>query len=157
VIAPDDGIVLTEEQKRRRRARSIAIALSLIVFAAVPVTSIGLRANRAALDTQHISPFAVSLLYRLDPPFNLFPSLHLSIATLAALSVWKAARVAGPTALAGVAAIGTATCTVKQHFVLDGLAGIALAALVYAVVLRPYEAPPGLGGISPSPSRNDIR
>jgi hypothetical protein len=26
---PDDGIVLTEEQKRRRRARSIAIALSL--------------------------------------------------------------------------------------------------------------------------------
>ena len=29
MIAPDDGIVLTEEQKRRRRARSIAIALSL--------------------------------------------------------------------------------------------------------------------------------
>jgi hypothetical protein len=26
---PDDGIVLTEEQKRRRRARSIAIAVSL--------------------------------------------------------------------------------------------------------------------------------
>ena len=26
---PEDGIVLTEEQKRRRRARSIAIALSL--------------------------------------------------------------------------------------------------------------------------------
>jgi len=30
---PDDGIVLTEEQKRRRRARSIAIALSLGVLA----------------------------------------------------------------------------------------------------------------------------
>jgi len=29
----DDGIVLTEEQKRRRRARSIAIALSLGVLA----------------------------------------------------------------------------------------------------------------------------
>ena len=29
---PDDGIVLTEEQKRRRRARSIAIALSLGVL-----------------------------------------------------------------------------------------------------------------------------
>jgi hypothetical protein len=26
---PDNGIVLTDEQKRRRRARSIAIALSL--------------------------------------------------------------------------------------------------------------------------------
>ena len=29
---PEDGIVLTEEQKRRRRARSIAIALSLGVL-----------------------------------------------------------------------------------------------------------------------------
>jgi archaellum biogenesis protein FlaJ (TadC family) len=29
----DDGIVLTEEQKRRRRARSIAIALSLGILA----------------------------------------------------------------------------------------------------------------------------
>lgn len=26
---PEDGIVLTEEQKRRRRARSVAIALAL--------------------------------------------------------------------------------------------------------------------------------
>jgi hypothetical protein len=33
-MQPDDnGIVLTEEQKRRRRARSIAIALSLGVLA----------------------------------------------------------------------------------------------------------------------------
>ena len=29
---PEDGIVLTEEQKRRRRARSIAIAVSLGVI-----------------------------------------------------------------------------------------------------------------------------
>jgi hypothetical protein len=28
----DNGIVLTEEQKRRRRARSIAIALSLLAL-----------------------------------------------------------------------------------------------------------------------------
>ena len=28
-MSDDDGIVLTEEQKRRRRARSLAIALSL--------------------------------------------------------------------------------------------------------------------------------
>ncbi|TMJ03537.1 MAG: CoxF protein [Alphaproteobacteria bacterium] len=31
-MSDDDGIVLTEEQKRRRRARSIAIALSLGVL-----------------------------------------------------------------------------------------------------------------------------
>ena len=32
---PEDGIVLTDEQKRRRRARSIAIALSLGVLVAL--------------------------------------------------------------------------------------------------------------------------
>ena len=31
-MSDDDGIVLTEEQKRRRRARSIAIAVSLGVI-----------------------------------------------------------------------------------------------------------------------------
>jgi archaellum biogenesis protein FlaJ (TadC family) len=31
-MSNDDGIILTEEQKRRRRARSIAIALSLGVL-----------------------------------------------------------------------------------------------------------------------------
>jgi hypothetical protein len=31
-MSDDDGIVLTEEQKRRRRARSIAIAISLGVL-----------------------------------------------------------------------------------------------------------------------------
>lgn len=32
---PENGIVLTEEQKRRRRARSIAIAVSLGVLVAL--------------------------------------------------------------------------------------------------------------------------
>jgi high-affinity K+ transport system ATPase subunit B len=31
--SPDDGIVLTEEQKRRRRARSIALAVALAALA----------------------------------------------------------------------------------------------------------------------------
>jgi len=123
-------------------AYGVAIAVSLAVFAAFPVTSIGLRADRAALDVTRFSPWAVSVLYRLDPPYNLFPSLHLSIAALAALSAWKARRLYGAAAFAGVAAIGVSICTVKQHFVLDGLGGLALAAAIHAIVLRPYAPPP---------------
>jgi thiol:disulfide interchange protein len=41
----DDGIVLTEEQKRRRRARNIAIALALValvvLFYALTITKVG--------------------------------------------------------------------------------------------------------------------
>ncbi len=44
-MSDDDGIVLTDEQKRRRRARSIAIAVSLGLFVllvyAVTVVKLG--------------------------------------------------------------------------------------------------------------------
>jgi hypothetical protein len=43
--SPDDGIVLTEEQKRRRRARSLAIGLALgalaLLFYVVTVVKLG--------------------------------------------------------------------------------------------------------------------
>ena len=129
--------------RRTLLAYGLAIAASLIAFVAFPVTSLALRADRAALDVTRLSPWAVALLYRLDPPVNLFPSLHLSIAGLAALSAWKARRAYGAAAFVGVALIGASICTVKQHFVLDGLGGAALAAIVYAFVLRPYAPKPG--------------
>ena len=43
--SPEDGVVLTEEQKRRRRARSIAIGLALgalaLLFYAVTIVKLG--------------------------------------------------------------------------------------------------------------------
>jgi len=129
--------------RRTLLAYTLAIAASLVVFVAFPVTSHTLRADAASLDVTRPSPWAVALLYRLDPPVNLFPSLHLSIAALAALSAWTARRSYGVFAGAGVALIATSICTVKQHFVLDGLGGAVLAAVVYAAVLRPYAPEPG--------------
>jgi len=129
--------------RRTLLAYALAIAVSVVLFLAMPVTSAGLRANRDTLDVSRFSPWAVSVLYRTDPPFNLFPSLHLSIAALAALSAGKARRIYGAAAFVGVGLVGVSICTVKQHFIVDGLGGAALAALVYAAVLRPYEPPPG--------------
>lgn len=124
--------------RRTLLAYALAIAASLALFVAIPVTAIGLRVDPGTLDLQRLSPWAVSLLYHVDPPFNLFPSLHLSIALLAALSAWKARRGYGAAAFVGTALIAVSICTVKQHFVVDGVGGAALAAAVYAVVLRPY-------------------
>jgi hypothetical protein len=43
--SPDDGVVLTEEQKRRRRARSLAIGLALgalaLLFYVVTIVKLG--------------------------------------------------------------------------------------------------------------------
>jgi len=136
--------------RRTIAAYLAAIAASLVVFSTYPVTSAALRADVSRLDATHFAPWAVSLLYRLDPPYNLFPSLHLTIAVLAALSVWKAARGAGVAAFSGVALIGVSICTVKQHFVLDAAGGVALAAFVQAVFLRGYRTQ---GGADPTYGR----
>ena len=129
--------------RRTILAYGIAIAASLCAFAALPVTSAGLRMDRSTLDVSRFSPWAVSVLYGVDPPFNLFPSLHLSIAALAGLSAWKARRAYGAAAFFGVALIGASICTVKQHYIVDGVGGVALAALVHVFVLRPYAPQPG--------------
>lgn len=120
----------------------LAMTASYAIFVLFPVTSTGLRVAASRLDATRVSGWAVALLYRLDPPYNLFPSLHLSIATLAAAAAFKADRRIGIATAIGVALIGVSICTVKQHFVLDGLGGVALAAAVGAIVLRPFRPAP---------------
>jgi len=124
-------------------AYAIAMVVSYVIFAAFPVTSLGLRADPATLDPSRPSEWAVLLLYSIDPPFNLFPSMHLSIATLAAFSAWTADRRYGAATFFGVALVGISITTVKQHFIVDGIAGFALGALVYALLIRPYRPVPG--------------
>lgn len=127
---------------RTMTAYAAVMAVSYGVFVAFPVTSAGLRADPATLDPTRISQWAVRALYLLDPPFNLFPSLHLSIAMLASLAVRRVRRIWGIAALTSAALIGVSICTVKQHFVVDGIAGAALAFAAHAAIVRPYRAAP---------------
>jgi membrane-associated phospholipid phosphatase len=130
----------------RRTALAYAgvIAVSLICFTALPITSARLRIGPAMLDLTRPSDWAVSVLYSIDPPYNLFPSLHLSIAVLAAFSAWKAARLYGTVACVCLVFVGVSVCTVKQHVVLDAVGGIALGALAGVLVLRPYRPRDGV-------------
>ena len=130
--------------RRTAVAYAAAISFSLICFAVFPVTSTRLRVNQAALDLTRASDWAVATLYSIDPPYNLFPSLHLSIAVLAAFAAWKAARVYGAATFVTLVFIGVSVCTVKQHVVLDALSGVALGAVVGGLVLRPYRPDAGV-------------
>lgn len=148
-------LVRSQDLFRRAMAAYVAaIAVSLTAFLAFPVTSVSLRADAASLDRARFSTWAVAKLYAIDPPYNLFPSLHLSIATLAALTAWKARRAYGAAALCGVVLIGVSTLTVKQHFIADVAAGVALAGLLYAALLRPHtsrhEVPEAYGWQGPA-------
>jgi hypothetical protein len=109
--------------RRTALAYALALTVSLICFIAFPITSVHLRASQEMLDMACPSDWAVSILYAIDPPYNLFPSLHLSIAALAAFSVWKATRPYGVAVFVGVGFIGVAVCTVKQHLSVTKIRG----------------------------------
>lgn len=121
---------------------AIVLAVALPCFAAFPVTAVGLRAPVSILDPSRFADWGVLLNYALDPPTNLFPSLHLAIVTVAAGALWKARRGYGLIACGFAAAIAIAVCTVKQHFVLDAVAGLALGLGAYALAIRPYRRDP---------------
>ncbi len=133
--------------RRTALAYAVVIAVSLVTFVVFPVTSIGLRVGPEMLDVTRFSPWAVSKVYEIDPPFNLFPSLHLSTAAVAAYSMWKARRSFGSIMFLGVFLIGISICTVKQHYILDGLAGVLLASAAYLVFLRNYRPPSSAGSL----------
>jgi hypothetical protein len=121
---------------RTATAYGAVIAISLISFASFRVTSEWLRVPLAHLDPTQLSERAVALLYHIDPYYNLFPSLHVSLNVLAAFSTWKASKRIGLVLFVAASFVGASVCTVKQHFVADALGGIALAAVVAAVSFR---------------------
>jgi len=127
----------------------VVITASLVGFWAFPVTAEGFRPGPEAmadLDMGVFHNWGLRLNFHLDPPVNLFPSLHLGIAALAALGAWRARRAFGAVAFVLVAGIAAAICLVKQHYAVDGVAGLALAGLAYAAVVRPWSRPEGEDG-----------
>ena len=108
------------------------IAASALVFVLVPTDG---RALRTQCVTTPSWPLEV--IHRLDAPANLFPSLHVGFAVLAALCLrhvgarWALTAMA----LAGIEAVSV--CLVKQHFIADAMAGAVFAILAYVTILVP--------------------
>jgi membrane-associated phospholipid phosphatase len=121
--------------RRIALAYAATIVLSLLCFALYPVSAGGLRPS---VSEPGVSAAAVRVLYALDPPYNLCPSLHVSLAVLAAISASKARKRYAGLLFAAAGAIAASTCLIKQHFLIDVLAGAALAVLIAGVTLGSY-------------------
>ena len=111
------------------RAYLGTMAAGFLVFAFFPV-----RYPRPELGGRidGFLTWGVGLNYALDYPNNCFPSLHIAIAYLAAFACWRITRPVGAIGLAIATAIALSTLFIKQHYVLDIVAGLALAAATYA-------------------------
>lgn len=117
--------------RRIASAYALTYAPSIVFFYAVPT-----RMLRPELGGEGLTMAALEWLYRVDPGYNIFPSLHTANAVLVA---WIVARYAPRWAwLAWIeaCAIMASTVLVKQHYIVDVPAGFALGTLAYFVAFR---------------------
>jgi membrane-associated phospholipid phosphatase len=82
--------------------------------------------------------WGLRLLYDMDPPVNCFPSLHVAHSFVGAFALWRLHARLGALALACAAVVALSTLFTKQHYVLDVVAGTALAYAAYALFMRRF-------------------
>jgi len=75
----------------------------------------------------NISAAFLAAVQHIDPPGNVFPSLHVAHTTMLSLILIKDRPVLGRVALAMATALALSTLTTKQHFIADVVSGYALA------------------------------
>lgn len=86
---------------------------------------------------------AMELLRAFDAETSCLPSLHVAGAVVAPLLISREQPRAFPWLLAWSAGVAISTMTTKQHYLIDVLAGVALAVLAWLVAsrIRPITAP----------------
>lgn len=73
-------------------------------------------------------------LWAMDMGVNVMPSLHAAHSVLAAAIFWSYRSKVWPLMAAGAAAVSVAAILTRQHYILDIVAGVALALVVWALV-----------------------
>jgi membrane-associated phospholipid phosphatase len=136
-------IVRQEQLIRRTLWTYLAVWIAAYVFFFLYPTEAPRPARVAG------SGFAVwglRFLYEADPPYNCFPSLHVAHSFVSAIACRRVHRGLGLAAAACAVLVGVSTLFTKQHYVLDVIAGILLAAIAGLIFLRgrPREAVPDI-------------
>jgi membrane-associated phospholipid phosphatase len=91
---------------------------------------------------QGASEVFMAWVQAVDPPGNVFPSLHVAHTSSLALILFAENRRLGRVVIVMAILLALSTLTTKQHFIADVLSGFALAALSRIVVLRGVDRAP---------------
>jgi membrane-associated phospholipid phosphatase len=127
----------------RRRAlfhRALRGFLVTMLIGAVGHLAIAAEYPRPPVPSPPRGPSEAFLAWvqRVDPPGNVFPSLHVAHTSALAVILRRDRRWLGTLAMVMALALALSTLTAKQHFVLDVLSGWAIAFFVSRWVLRPF-------------------
>lgn len=112
-------------------AQIIGITICYIIYSIFQTEVI-----RPAVPGTDVFSRMVKLIYSIDNPYNAFPSIHVLGASILTLSVIRSRDIGKGTSLGCLVLGGLiifSTAFVKQHVVLDILAGLALAAGSYFI------------------------
>lgn len=113
-------------------AYTISIMSSLVMFMLMPVGIV-----RPEPQPGDYGLLLLTVTRAIDQPFNCFPSLHVSLDFIAAFVTWTEHPRAGAALLALASVISVSTLFVKQHYVLDLVAGVLLAGLAVRIAMQP--------------------
>jgi membrane-associated phospholipid phosphatase len=91
---------------------------------------------RPTLAVVSFSAFALSIVYGADNAWNCFPSMHVAMSLLAALTILEVHPIRGLLAILLTIFIAASTILIKQHYILDVLASMILTSLVYFFFFR---------------------
>lgn len=128
-------VVREQEHIRRTFLAYLAVWITAyIVFLSYP--TIAPRPDKVV--GSGFANWSLRFLYDVDPPYNCFPSLHVAHSFVSALTCYVVHRRVGIFAMVAASLVALSTLLTKQHYVLDVVAGVALASAAYAVFLRSY-------------------
>ncbi len=109
-------------------AVALSAAISISIFFAFPTTT-----GAWPWAPGPVSALGFNLLSRLNTPANSLPSMHVSLAALAAATVARVRPSRTLVAIAWACAVIASTLTAKQHTAVDVPAGLAVAWLSWRI------------------------
>jgi membrane-associated phospholipid phosphatase len=120
-------------------------AIAVLIYIVFPVSTYWYRQN--LLSNPMVGNFWATQVYNIfagDPSFNCFPSLHAAVSTICFFTWFQYAKIkpSKTTKAVAVAALAIAagailsTLFIKQHYIADEIAGIALAWIIGTVIFR---------------------
>jgi len=92
--------------------------------------------QRPELVVDSFSTWVLGIVYGADRPWNCFPSLHVAMSLLAALTILEVRRIRGILTLLLTVWIAYSTVLIKQHYILDVVAAMALTLGIYFIYFR---------------------
>jgi membrane-associated phospholipid phosphatase len=124
----------------RRRTlfnRTAAAVILVMLLGAMGHLFVGATYPRPVLEPPYpdVSYAFMAWVQHIDPPGNVFPSLHVAHTTMLALLLMRDRPRLGRVALVMATLLAISTLTTKQHFLADVIAGYALALVGRAFAL----------------------